>query len=363
MLDSKEASGSETIVSITRDTDAWEVEVKAEIPAPILLSYRTEALKEIQKTAKLDGFRPGYAPESEIIRVYGESTILRHAAEHAIQHELPEILASQKLPIVETPHVTIEAPVSGKPLSFTARAALAPEIKLPDYKEIVKKHPPMDREKITVTDEEHAHAMTHLKRERARIEKVEKGMAPAQARDESGKLEEKDLPALDDEFAKSIGYESIAQFHTSVRENLKTEKGRRASDARRESMLEEIAKGSTIKYPRVLFNYELDDMEARLKDDLERAGSTLDAYLGQAKKTREQIRSEWKDAADKRAKIRLILAEIARLEKIEPDENALKQEIELAKKHYKDASHAALRSHIANAMRNEATIQFLEKIR
>lgn len=362
MSDSKNNAGkSETNVEIKRDTENWEVEVKAEIPAEILLSYRASALKEIQKTAKLDGFRPGHAPENEIIRVYGEAAILRQAAEHAIHHELPEILASQKLPIVEAPRVTTEAPVAGKPLSFTARAALAPEIKLADYKEVAKKYNGKKEESV-VTDEEHAHAMTHLKRERARIEKVEKGAAPAEAAEESRKMEEKDLPALDDEFAKSIGYESIAHFHIKVRENMKTEKERQARDVRRQSILEELAKNSTIKYPKILLEYELDDMEARLKDDLERAGTTLDAYLAQVKKTREQIRAEWKDAADKRAKIRLVLAEIARLEKIEPDEKALAQEIEHAKKHYKDANQEALRSHIAHALRNEATIQFLEAI-
>jgi len=361
----------ETTVKITRDTERWEVVVEAEIPNEILLTYRSNAIKEIQKTAKLDGFRPGHAPESEIIRVYGEPAILRHAAEDAVQHELPEILASQKLPIVQTPHVTINSPEAGKPLSFTARAALAPEIELADYKEIAKGHL-KDRKEGTVSDEEHKHAMTHLRRERARIEKVERGMKPAEAADEAKAIEEKDLPELDDAFAISIGYESISHFHTKVRENMKAEKERQATDMRRQAMIEDIVKSSKLSYPAILREYEINEMEARLKDDLAGAGMTLETYLSNlpakggsasgGKKTWEQILAEWKAPSDTRAKTRLILGEIARIEKIEPDETLLAQEVERAKKHYKDATPEALRAHIAHALRNEATLRFLESI-
>ncbi|MEK7107021.1 MAG: trigger factor [Patescibacteria group bacterium] len=352
----------ETTVKIERDTERWEVEVKAEIPTEILLTYRGHALKEIQKTAKIDGFRPGHAPESEIIRVYGEQAILRRAAEDAVQNELPEILASQKLPIVQTPHVTINAPEAGKPLSFTARAALAPEIELADYRTIAKKHPVAGGKDIEVSDEEHKNAMTHLRRERARIEKVEAGKKPAEASDESRAMEEKDLPELDDAFAISIGYESIAHFHTKVRENMKTEKERQATDMRRQAIIEGLVKNSKISYPAILREYEINEMEARLKDDLAGAGMNLEAYLAGTKKTWEQILAEWKEPADKRARTRLILGEIARIEKIEPDETLLAQEVEHAKKHYKDAAPEALRAHIAHALRNEATLKFLESI-
>ena len=351
----------ETTVKITRDAERWEVLVEAEIPAGIILTYREHAVKEIQKTAKIDGFRPGHAPESEIIRVYGEPAILRRAAEDAVQRELPEILASQKLPIVETPHVNINAPERGMPLTFSARAALAPEIKLADYKVIAKKHLPAKGKGLEVSDEEHAKAMTHLKRERARIEKVEAGKKPAEAAEEAKAIGEKDLPELDDEFAISIGYESIAHFHTKVRENMKTEKERQAKDVRRQAIIEDLVKNSKISYPAILREYEINEMEARLKDDLAGAGMTLETYLAQMKKTWEQILAEWKAPSDARAKTRLILGEIARVEKIEPDEEALKQEVEHAKKHYKDATPEALRAHIAHAMRNEAVLKFLEK--
>src|SRR5262249_22933151 len=83
-------------------------------------------------------------------------------------------------------------------------------------------------------------------------------------------------------------------------------------------------------------------------------------FLAEQKKTREEIRESWKESADKRAKIRLILADIARKENIEPDEHALEHEIGHAKDHFKDADPSFLHAHIAHALRNEMVLQMLE---
>ncbi|MBV9159031.1 MAG: hypothetical protein JO019_00330 [Candidatus Kaiserbacteria bacterium] len=346
-------------VKISRDDARWETEIKAEIPAEALSRYRDLALKEIQKTAKLDGFRPGKAPLERIVQVYGESAVMRHAAEHAIEHELPELLAKENVLIVESPRVSTDTPENGKPLVFTARAALAPEVTLPDYKAIAKKHVDI-KEDTSVSDEEHRQALMHLRRERARIDKIESGTEPQKAAEESRAMEEKDLPELDDAFVQSLGIESAEKFIETVRTNIKTEKEIRAMEKRRAAILDELAKETKARFPAALAEYELDDMEGRLKDDLARIGQTLESYLAEAKKTLDELRASWKEAAENRAKVRLILAEIARKENIQIEPAVLEHELEHARQHYPDADAEALRSHILHAMRNEATLRFLE---
>lgn len=347
-------------VKISRDESAWEVEIRAEISAEAMQTYRTEALNNIQRTAKLDGFRPGKAPIERIVQIYGEATILHRAAESAIQRELPELLAAEKLLIVEAPKVTIKTPEISKPLSFTARAPLAPEITLPDYKKIAASIN-AKKEEVSVTDEEHKEALVHLRREKARINKIEAGLSPQKAHEESRALDTEELPALDDAFVQSLGYESSERFSEAVRTNIKTEKEMQARERRRAAILDDLVKESTIKYPSMLRGFELDDMEARIKHDLEGMGTNFDTYLAQAKKTREQLRAEWYDAADKRAKVRLILSEIARKENIEADKDRLEKETNRARERAPAADPIALRAHIAHALRNEATIEFLEK--
>lgn len=350
---------SATNVKISRDESAWEAEVKAEIPAEAFAHYRAQALKEIASTAKLDGFRPGKAPEDAVLRVFGESAVLRQAAELAIQHELPEILAKEAVAIVEAPRVTTSTPESGKPLTFTARAALAPKIELPDYAAISKKHREA-KEDTTVSDEEHTQALTHLRRERARIDKVEAGTEPQKAAEEARALAEADLPALDDLFVQSLGYADTAAFTEALRQNIQNEKELRATEKRRAGILEELVNSSTIFYPASLREYEMDDMEARVKDDLSRIGQTWEQYLAEIKKTTEELRASWKEAADKRAKVRLILGEISRREQIEPTDKDVEHELSHAKQHYPDAKDDILRTHIAHAMRNDMTLRFLE---
>ncbi|MBM3260792.1 hypothetical protein FJY93_00040 [Candidatus Kaiserbacteria bacterium] len=346
-------------VKVTRDEKSWEVEVKAEISAEALDSYRTKALNELQKTAKMDGFRPGKAPIEAVLKLYGEDTIMRRAAEMAIQHELPEILVAQQVLVIEAPRVATDVPVAGKPLSFSATAPMAPRVELGDYKAISQKHREITDD-TSVTDKEHADALAHIRRERARIDKIETGTEPQKAAEEIKAMEEKDLPEIDDAFAQTIGYADAAAFSEALRANIQHEKELQAAEKRRSLILEELVKVSKISYPARLREYELDDMEARIKDDLARTGTAYEAYLTEIKKTREELRDTWKDAADTRAKVRLILSEIARVEHINPPAEALEHELQHAMERYKDADPKILRTHIAHAMRNEATIRFLE---
>jgi len=356
-------------IKIAHDDGAWEVELKAEIPADAMVRYRDEAVKEVQKTAKMDGFRPGKVPLEKIVAVYGEPQLLRLAADRAIQKELPEILAKENILVIEAPRVQTEPPEAGKPLSFTARAPLPPEVTLPDWKKIAKEHGEK-KQGVTVSDDEYLQAQNHIRRERARIENIEKGEEPGKAQEAARKLPEADLPPLDDEFAKTLGYESSAHFGEMLRSNIKSEKEMQEKQVRRNAILEGIVTAATIKYPAVMREYELDDMETRIREDIARmsaqgrsasgGGDPFEMYLKQVGKTRETLRKEWQDAADKRAKTRLILNEIAKVEKITVDDAAIEKEFAHAKEHYKNTPAESLRAGIAHAMRNEKVLELLE---
>lgn len=346
-------------VKITRDDERWETEVTAEVPATELSRHYEKAVDQYQKEIVLDGFRKGHAPKDRVVAHVGEDTLLRTAAERAVQEQLPLLLAGESLPIVETPKVAISVPRLGEALSFTARAGLAHETTLPDYKTIAQKHTekPID---TMVTDEEYNAALIHLRRERARIDKVEGGSAPAQAAEEARAMSEADLPPLDDAFAQSIGYESATAFTDAVRANMKTEKEAREQEVRRAAILQDITKAATVRYPAILKEYELEEMEAQLQQDLSRMGLTMEGYLSQIKKTRDELISGWSQTADTRAKTRIVLSEIARKENIMPSDDTVAHELEHARERYKDANPESLRAHIVNALRNEMVLRMLE---
>ena len=348
-----------TNIKTTRDDARWETTIEGQIPPEALALYRALILKDLAKTVQLKGFRAGHAPEAEIIRAVGEEELLRRTTERAVRDELPELIAAEKINIVDSPRVTIETPKPNTAVSFVAIAPLAPAITLPDYAAIAQREN-AKRKEVTVEPAEYDDTITHLRRERSRAEKIDAGTDPQTAFKEAQALDAKDLPALDDEFVKSIGYESEQAFRDKLREQLLHEKTLQENSKHRTVIIDALVKNSKISYPALLCEYELDDMEARLEDDLKRINRTLDSYYEETKKTRETLRKEWQEAADKRVKMRLILAEIARKENIEPDQTILEHELTHAKKHYPEANPETLRAHIAHAMRNDAVLSFLE---
>ena len=257
------------------------------------------------------------------------------------------------------PKVTTDSPVLGKPLNFTARAGRAPKVELPDYKAITKKHTDV-KEEVSVTDKERADAMLHLRRERARIDKIETGSDPQKAAEEARSMAEGELPALDDAFAQSIGYDDAKAFETALSANMQTEKEMQAVQKRRGAILDDLAKESKIFYPPALREYELDDIEARFAEDIARAGATMEKYLADTKKTHEELRKSWETGADTRVKVRLLLAEIAHQEKIEPEADVVEHELTHALEHYPKGDHDALRANVIHALRNEMALRFLE---
>jgi trigger factor len=174
------------------------------------------------------------------------------------------------------------------------------------------------------------------------------------------KLDVKELPELDDTFVKPFGFENVSAFHDAVRENLKNEKEIREKETQRTKILDEVVAKAKVQYPAMLREYEKDEMRSRIETDLQRMGTTFENYLTQTKKTVEDLRKEWEEPADKRAKTRLLLAEIARAENITADEHKVEHELEHAVKHYPSANKDSLKMNIAHALKNEAVIEFLE---
>lgn len=346
-------------VKVSRNDNTCEVEVSAEIPADLLARYRTEALKELKRTVEIDGFRKGTAPEEIVLKRIGEEALLRKAAEDAVQEELPKLFAAEKLLVIAAPQVSLEMPKQGSPLRFSARAPLAPSVTLPDYKKISGRYSTPARP-MEATDAEVEDALRHLRRERKRIELMEQGTAPEQAAEQARKIDVMELPALDDVFVQSLGFENVQTFTESVRKNIGIEKSRREEEKRRAMLLDDLVKEARIALPAVMLEWELDDLEAQFKNDLARQGADFSNYLKQLNKTREDIRAMWADTARKRIRTRLVLDAIAAKETIEPPADAVAHEVEHLKEHYPSADPANLTAFVRRSMRTEMTIRFLE---
>jgi len=99
--------------------------------------YFQKALKQISGQVKMEGFRPGKAPQNMVADKIGDSHILEEAAELAIQDKYHEIIHQENIEPISKPEVAILKLAKNNPFEFKVKVAVLPDIKLPDYKKIV----------------------------------------------------------------------------------------------------------------------------------------------------------------------------------------------------------------------------------
>lgn len=138
------------------------------------------------------------------------------------------------------------------------------------------------------------------------------------------------------------------------------EKEIKAKEKRRIEIVEAIIKETKVDIPKILIESEIDKMMAQFKDDIVRMNIVFKEYLKKIKKTEDSLRIEWKDEAQKRAKLQLILNKISIQEKIKIPEEDIKRETDNILKYYKNAKPENVRVYIESVLTNEKVFQLLE---
>lgn len=101
-----------------------------EVPAERVDQEVEKRLKEMRGRVRLDGFRPGKVPPSVIKQRYGQA-VHQEVAGDVIQHSLYEALDTENLRMAGAPlSVVPEAMEAGKPLKYTATIEVYPEIEI-----------------------------------------------------------------------------------------------------------------------------------------------------------------------------------------------------------------------------------------
>lgn len=347
-----------------------EIEIEGELETDVFESYFTKALKRLGENLQIDGFRKGKIPESVLISNIPEINILEEMAELALSEHYPKIIEGEKIDAISRPEISITKLARKNPLGFKIKTATLPEIKLPDYKDIAKKiiSKITDAEKnITVTAKDLEDTIMDIRKSRAPKKHMatspqpspQKGEGPFPSQGKAG--DEVDLPEFNDEFVRALGpFKDVTDFKAKLKENIKLEKENQAKEKTRLKIIEEIINESGIEVPEILVGIELDKILYRMESDITQMGLKFEDYLKHLNKTKEDLRKEFRNDGEKKAKLALILNEIAKVEKIVADEKQVVKEVEAILEHYKDADRERARMHAENVLTNEKIFQFLE---
>ena len=174
-------------------------------------------------------------------------------------------------------------------------------------------------------------------------------------------------PALDDEFAKMVGQESIAGLRGLVQSNLEQEATQKETERRELAFIEEaVARTKFSDIPDILINEETHKMLGEMEDGAVRQGLEFTEYLNKISKTRDQLRLDFAADAVKRVKTALLLRALATEKQIAVSEPEIDAEVERVLGLYKDApeQHEHIRSpgarqYLSGMLRNRKTIQWL----
>ncbi|KXG11509.1 trigger factor [Anoxybacillus rupiensis] len=140
----------------------------------------------------------------------------------------------------------------------------------------------------------------------------------------------KQLPALDDEFAKDVDeeVETLEQLKEKTRNRLEETKKNEAEAALRDAVVEKAAENAEIDIPEAMIKTETDRMLREFDQRLQMQGLNLNLYYQFSGQDEAALREQMKEDAEKRVRISLTLEAIAKAENIEATEEEVNAELE-----------------------------------
>ena len=180
-------------------------------------------------------------------------------------------------------------------------------------------------------------------------------------------IKKKELPELDDEFAKDVSeFDTLKELKESIKEKLEKENEQKAKYETEEAAIKAVCDNTEIDIPSGMIETEIDHMEKDMEQRMQYQGLTLDMYLQMIGKTKEEFRKEYEDQAKDAVKSRLVIEAVANEEKIEADDKEVDEKIkEMAENYGKTEdelkSNESLRNYLKENLKTEKTIEFIVK--
>jgi trigger factor len=180
------------------------------------------------------------------------------------------------------------------------------------------------------------------------------------------KVEEKEVPELEDAFAAEVSnnqFTTLEDLRKAISDDLLESKKRRIREDLREKVIDAVIEQAQVVVHPILVQDEAEEMLHQLSHMLEQQHLSMDQYLLLMRKSREEYLKEISPDAEKRVKRQLVLDEVAQQEEINVDSaeiDALLQAYAQAGQNL--AGSDAQRQALASALRREKTITRLVEL-
>ena len=148
-------------------------------------------------------------------------------------------------------------------------------------------------------------------------------------------LKRKELPVLDDEFAKDVSeFDTLEDLKKDLAEKLQAEKTDLINGRMENDLLEQAAKNMTVDIPPVMFENKAQDMLEEFGYRLQTQGMNMDMYMKYTGTTPEALKAQFMPQAEAQVRTTLLLEKIAETEKLEITEDDINAEYDRMVKDY-----------------------------
>ena len=178
-------------------------------------------------------------------------------------------------------------------------------------------------------------------------------------------IKKKEMPALDDEFAKDVSeFDTLAELKAKKKKKIEEENKNKAKYETEDAAVKAVCDNVEIDIPSGMIETETDNMVKEIEQRLSYQGMKLENYLQMIGKTNEEFRKEYEEQAKTSVKSRLVLEAIIKAENIQADSEKVSAKIkEMAEmygqKEEQLKENEAFVKYLEESLKNERAVEFI----
>ena len=178
-------------------------------------------------------------------------------------------------------------------------------------------------------------------------------------------IKRKELPELDDEFAKDVSeFDTLAELKASIKEKIEKNNEQRQKYETEDLAIKAVCEDVKVDIPSGMVEFEVENMMKDFEQRLSYQGLNLDQYLKMIGKTEEEMKKEYEPQAIEAIKSRLVLEAIIKAEKIEASEDEIKAKLEEMAKNYgkkveEISENENLKRYLKEGIESEKALEFI----
>ena len=364
-----------------------EAVIVVEIDKELMESGVNKAYMKARKSIQIPGFRKGKAPRKMIEAMYGAHVFYEDGLEEIFPEVYKAAVLDQDVKAIGRPSLTDMQISEDNIVTLTLTTEVYPEVTLGQYKGLSATRPV-----VTVTDEDVDKRLQELADRNSRLVSVEReardgvpfeggkgenyslvlgshsfvpgfeeqvaGMKAGEEKDiditfpedytpelagkavvfhvKVNEVKEKELPVMDDEFAKDVSeFDTLEELKANIRSNITAEREETARRDFEDELMVKVADGITAEIPQVMIDTQVESFVESFKNRIQtQMGIPFEQYMKFANVEESKLYEDAREPSLRQVKLNLALAEIIKVENIEATDEEIEAEYERTAKMY-----------------------------